>query len=419
MSEQIQLTKVVKSGNTITYQHTATPMLSRYMNGEMYCQYSMNVEDIPDGIAVIPFLADVLPFIWLTDSTVEVEEVDKDFYECVDEVREGYKEMYPMLSWGGLLKTKRIIDFQKDHTHKKSAIQLFSGGVDANTTFFRHLDEKPDFVTVWGGGDVRIRDVDGWKKVQSHIQDVADAYGVHAFFVKSNFFDLLNIDNLNQLVKASGDQWWHGFQHSLAMLGLSAPISMEYEHLYIASTYPAYLKGQYTVASDPIIDDHVRFNGVRTIHDGYEMDRQDKVHYLVKKMKEGYPVQLRVCWESDGGSNCCRCEKCYRTILEIVSESGDPNEMGFTWNRDGIKRCKRDMLHRIRTSQNNILFLRCITPRMQEQKKNGVIGDEYDWFIDLDFDDFNDYPAKKIYNFPLFVFARRVIRKIKRELAGI
>lgn len=412
MKGLLRVTKIMKQGNLIQYQHESSIEISRYIKEKLYCHYSKNIEAVPDSIAVLPFISDVLPFIWLTDSVIEVDEIDKDFFECVHKVREGYKEMYPMLSWGGKLKAKHIVDNRARGTSKKEAVQLFSSGVDAFTTFFRHFDEKPDFITVWGGGDVNINDVSGWKNVSEHIQKVAGEYGLQTFFIKSNFLEFLNIDNLNEIVLKSGDQWWHGFQHALALLGLSAPISMDYQRLYIASSYPAYMKGQYTLASDPSIDNHVKFNGIQVIHDGYELDRQDKVRYLVEKKEEGFPIGLRVCWESNGGSNCCSCEKCYRTILEIVSEGGNPNQMGFVWDYSSIRRCRRDMMFKIRTSQDNILFLRGITEHLQEQKSKGVIGTEYDWFCNLDFDHFNDLPIKKIYHYPLIRKIRYIFKKV-------
>ena len=38
-----------------------------------------------------------------------------------------------------------------------------------------------------------------------------------------------------------------------------------------------------------------------------------------------------MCWESSGGSNCCNCEKCWRTILGVYAEGFDPREFGFEY----------------------------------------------------------------------------------------
>lgn len=40
---------------------------------------------------------------------------------------------------------------------------------------------------------------------------------------------------------------------------------------------------------------------------------------------------MRVCWESTGGSNCCNCEKCWRTILALYAEGENSREYGFDY----------------------------------------------------------------------------------------
>jgi hypothetical protein len=58
-----------------------------------------------------------------------------------------------------------------------------------------------------------------------------------------------------------------------------------------------------------------------------------KIHNITQYSKEsGKKVPLRVCWESSGGSNCCNCEKCWRTILGIYAEGFEPKEFGFEYD---------------------------------------------------------------------------------------
>lgn len=415
MSERttIRLTRIIKNGKGIEFQHECSDDLKKYIKNSLFCQYNVGISNVPDSIVCIPFIANVLPIVWLTDSIIYVEELDKSFYECVNEVREGYKEMYPMLQFNGDVIVNRIVDNSASIAEGNESLQLFSGGVDAYTTFFRHLEKKPDLITVWGGGDVNLNDKKGWRNVSAHTKKVAKEYGVKSYFIRSNFVEVLNVSGLDELVSLSGDQWWHGFQHALALLGLSAPLAFKYKKLYIASSYPAYLKGKYTLASDPTIDNHIRYADCKVEHDGYELDRQDKVRILVNEKKsKGHNVTLRVCWESDGGNNCCRCEKCYRTILEIVSEGGDPNEFGFKWGRKDIKKCRWDFRNKIITSDDNILFLRGITEHLRKQKELGFIGDEYNWFFDIDFDRFNKYTTKKIYHCLPFKGVRKMLRLV-------
>ena len=136
-------------------------------------------------------------------------------------------------------------------------------------------------------------------------------------------------------MEKSGDGWWHGFQHGIGVICHAAPImySMGKKIAYFASTYTKEDKGKVTCASDPSIDNCVRFCGARVYHDGYELNRQEKIDKIVQFAEQsGIRVSLRVCWESKGGSNCCHCEKCWRTILGLYAAGADPREYGFHYN---------------------------------------------------------------------------------------
>ena len=43
-------------------------------------------------------------------------------------------------------------------------------------------------------------------------------------------------------------------------------------------------------------------------------------------------IPLRVCWISKGGTNCCNCEKCWRTILGVYAEGENPRNYGFNYS---------------------------------------------------------------------------------------
>ena len=129
---------------------------------------------------------------------------------------------------------------------------------------------------------------------------------------------------------ASGDNWYHGFQHGIGILGHVAPVTW---HEGIGTVYIASSNTEgtvYTCASDPSIDNFVRFCGAKVIHDGYEMDRQDKIQIIADySRKNGLQIPLHVCWEKRSGDNCCHCEKCWRTILGFYAAGEDPKQYGF------------------------------------------------------------------------------------------
>ena len=58
-------------------------------------------------------------------------------------------------------------------------------------------------------------------------------------------------------------------------------------------------------------------------------------------------IPLRVCWESSGGSNCCKCEKCYRTLFGIIAEKENPRKYGFNYTDKEFEEIVDDLKNRI------------------------------------------------------------------------
>lgn len=120
-------------------------------------------------------------------------------------------------------------------------------------------------------------------------------------------------------------------KHGIALLGHVAPYA--YLHnlsiVYIASSNCA-ADGKIRCASNPLIDNHVCFGRCKVVHDGFEYNRQDKLHNIVKFCRvTGHTIPLHVCWQSQSGGNCGHCEKCYRTIAGLLAEGENPEKYGF------------------------------------------------------------------------------------------
>lgn len=423
MMNRITLDDILVLGNTIEYRYTIEGDWKKYfqLDRTMRIEYGMDINVVPKSILAIPFLCNILPIVWLSDAELIVDEIDKDFYDNVPFIKNGYEQMYPMLKFVGNFTAKKIEKNQVQNQSKTAV--LFSGGVDAYTTLFRHLSEKPCLVTLWGA-DVRHADEKGWQNVIEHTRKMADSFSLDYTAVKTNFREIIAEGELDRLVRDSGDGWWHGFQHGIAIIAHMAPIAYVngLKTTYIASSFPEKMKGQYTCASDPIIDNYVKYCGCETVHDGYEMDRQEKIHFLVSKKAEGMPVWLRVCWQETGGKNCCRCEKCYRTILEIIAEGGNPNEYGFVWNDRAIRRCKWDMRYNYKMIRAPYSITQSYIPLQQLMKENREqIKDfeKYKWLVKMNFANFNNFPIKVIgRSFPAKV-ARKICRTIYRGIVKI
>lgn len=342
----LKIKNIIKNKNRIDYVYEADGKWKELinLNERMFSEYDFNIEEVPNSIAIIPFLSNILPISWVFNLAIEIEELDKTFFEGIPEIKNGYINMHKELPMLGNLKVNKL---EENLYEPENTGTLFSGGVDAFNTLFQHMEEKPILLTLWGA-DLKLDDIEGWSRVTEHHIDVAKKYGLKYSFIKTNFRTTLNYKALSGYVSSKvNGEWWHDFQHGIAILGNIAPIAYvkKMKTVYIASSNTIESRKKVVCASDPTIDNYVSYASCKVIHDGFEYTRQDKIHniceYLEKSNKED--VQLRVCWKSSGGENCCECEKCYRTILEILVEKKEPNNFGFDFTEEKRKKMMRNM----------------------------------------------------------------------------
>ena len=331
----IELLEIKIKNNKIRYIFSFSSELKKYFSGFPFeLEYPDNVESVPEGVLAIPFVANVLPLIWLSNSELIVPILDKQFYESIKAFKNGFIEMYPEASFRGVIKVSELVDCVPENNIENTA-ELFSGGLDAVTTMLRHIEERPVLVSIWGS-DIMYDNEEGWRKVEGAIENTAIQFDLHNVTIRSSFrrFDVEKelSDSYAPLLQRG---WWYGVKHGIGIISHAAPYA--YLHsiktLYIASSN-CIKDGKVRCASDPRIDNYVAFCGCRVIHDNYENSRQDKTEYLVRYRKDHNldQIPLHVCWKSSGGTNCAHCEKCYRTMVGFWIAGDDPRYYGFNYN---------------------------------------------------------------------------------------
>ena len=408
MPNKIVIDDIIINNNRITYNYTVTGEWKEAfkIDEAFYIEYSCNIKNVPKSVAVIPLLANLLPMAWVYDAAIYLPVCDEDFYYSIKDLKKGYEEMYPMMQ----LKGNIIVDeLQKNKCNGSGKAVFFSGGVDAFNTLVNHADERPTLLTVWGA-DVQFEDAIGWERVQKHLMQTAKSFGVGCVTIKSCFRRFLDEGVLTRKVKKSGDGWWHGFQHGIGIISHAAPVMyvLGSQTVYFASSFTAADKGKVTCASDPTIDNHVHFCGANVCHDGYEFNRQMKIHNIVQfSKKTGRKIALRVCWQSSGGSNCCNCEKCWRTILGIYAEGFDPKEFGFYYNNKQLF----ILANKMRYSGDKMFSALRYSPiqkAMQKNVKKNTLPKSIRWFYGINISILDEIP-----------FWCKAIRKAKRIVKAI
>ncbi len=375
----ITSTKTAKNRIDISFE-TSGEWSELFCGNSFYAEYETDLSALPPSLAVVPLMGTLLPLSWLFDGEIILEELDKDYFECIPQVKAGFSEMYPRMDFGGKVTVGKIVENKTENT---KYAQLFSGGLDAFHTLLANMDKKPLLVSIWGA-DITPDNENAWHVVEKHIKETKEQFSLDAEVIRSNLRELNTGKlHLSEELKKSGDGWWHGFQHGIGMLSLVAPLAYTkgLATLFIASSFTAKDKG-ITCSSDPKTDNFVRFCGCSVFHYGYESNRQDKTQLICEYAKEHHQnIPVRVCWESTDGKNCCACEKCYRTMLEFFAEGEDPRRFGFDYGDVPFAQ-QIEGLNRVETK---VKYLSESQVALRRNYKRNEVPRTIRWIYDKDF----------------------------------
>lgn len=388
----VKLDKIEINKNRVDYFFSVSDNLMKFFNEElhMFIDYDEDITDIPMSILVIPFVSNVMPLMWITNSTLWIEEIDRDYYDSLSNIRDAYQDMYINYKLRGVIISAKTI--RNKYEIKRPAALLFSGGLDAMATCIRISNQNPLLINIYGWYNNRIEPNNVFDSDKKNISEFAIKNSLQSKFIKSNFATFINANNVDKVYKKRlNDSWWHGLQHGMSFIGHAIPLAYKYniENIYIASSFS--LGGiRYSCSSDPAVDIEVKYASGGVIHDGCELNRQDKIRLAVEKkrnMNEEYP--LRVCSFND--ANCCKCEKCFRTILGLVAEGVNKDELsefGFYIEEDLKFYFNRLMDERIQffgVERESKVHWPDIKDRMIENKNNILEKEFIDWFLNYDF----------------------------------
>ena len=389
--------------NHIEYHFKVTGTLKPYFSTDtLFIEYQEDMSAIPQSILVIPFVACIIPLMWVTNTVMWVKEIDQTFYEAILSIHNAYQRLYSHFPLKGNLIPANFIENKLDE--KRESLLLFSGGLDANCTYTRIRKTNPLLFNIQGWYE-KLTDID--KAADADIRDVnkfAKHEGLDCTFAKSNFAVIVNEKLWGKNIRPKfGDSWWHGFNHSMAFISIAIPLAYKLgiKNIYIASSVPM---GEFCMcASNVTTDSEFRFANIgKCIHDGSELVRQDKIRTVVeyqKQTEKTYPI--RVCSFND--HNCCECEKCFRTVLGLVAEAVNVSDFGFNTEKPLKEHWEAVMYRRsglMSFKSERILHWPYIIPRMKVNyhKMNQEQKEFVDWFLSFDFDKAQKESRRRYYH---------------------
>jgi hypothetical protein len=372
--------------NNLVRFHLSREFSQKYVNEEFYVSYpkEVDVPNLPSSIVEAPLISYTIAIIWFSGEEYTIDEMDEDLYYSLKKVKEFFKRYFCNTSWNGELKPKRLV---KNILSKKGSRpgMLYTAGLDSTTTLCRHFDENPVLISFNDPNEIAA------DFAKNNNFDFYTIYVNHEQFLKRNYLNSLSCDI---------DDWLWDTSLGLGWIEIATPFlyAMGLPTFYIgsdnhwrANTFP---DGKVMHrACCPLIDENVSPMGLQVKHDPFDMTRVDKVKYISAFCRNRHlpKPKLTVCWQQkipgQATLNCHQCEKCFRTMLNIVATGEDPRDYGFTLS-------PKELFPRFRSFITNFKMktrvIYTLFRDIQEHIKKNIrklpndYRPFYKWFISLD-----------------------------------
>jgi len=356
----------------------------RYLLDDFYVEYdeSIDLGLLDPSITIIPFVANVIPIVWCSGKEYQIESLDAEFAASLEKIHTVYREIYPEVDWSGRLvvqtrvKNPPPIEIASSVSGPKLGV-LFSGGLDSVCTSLRHVGQPQLLITIWGAG-VALENIRGWEVYCREFSEFATGHGHQHATIKSNFLRFLFTTRL-KTVSRRIPNWWTYVQHGLGLTGLTAPLLRQEccTKLLMASSHTVDNKEAW--GAYHAIYQKLSWAGTHVVNDDYEVSRQAKIR-AIKEICEQQGTSkpaLKVCFSEtrSAGDNCCRCEKCLRTITGLLIEGEEPRVYGLGVTGEETLKRVEDGLRKFTLAMigNSVFYWREIQRRVREVLENDVL----------------------------------------------
>jgi len=318
MSGSISLDRIFHQDGRLVYQFNTS--LPYFRKKEFFIQYDGSRPGENESINAIPFAAVMAPVAWAAGAELRMPFLDREFALSLERCRERFRHWFAgrWLFDGGLT-TSRV-----SNPHEASGTaMLFSGGLDSLATYVKHREEKPILFTIFGA-DIPIVRTRFIEICKAHLDEFADKEKARLRYIQTDIRDILDFGRL----KRFSSNWYGEVAHGILLSSLTAPVGYDsFDRLLLAgSSYQAGYGG--VCGSDAQLMREVRWVGTQVALDSDDVGRCRKVGLYLKGREDLYKY-LRVCWMQFESLNCGRCEKCLRTICNLLVNGIDPELCNF------------------------------------------------------------------------------------------
>ncbi len=313
-----------------------TPLAER-MRQPFTIEYDADIDlrELDPSIVITPFLLNVIPLLWFLGGTCTVNSMDEDMFSTLEQIKEGFRTLYPNVPWEGRLvpDTLTSVPRRKNNTDL-SQVLFFSGGVDSTYSALNVDPGKTVLLTV-RGHDIAMNNDLAWDTVCSHVNSFASAFNFRTARVRANVFRLLRCGDIHKEYPVL-KPWYGMVQHGSGLAGLAFPLAVynSWDNVIFSSSVGEQVT-HVPWGSHPFLEPRLKVNGVKVISEGTELFWVDKVLAIVDFFSSNPGVArpfLRICLDDMNGNaigNCTLCEKCLRGIVSLMIKFEDPSDWGF------------------------------------------------------------------------------------------
>lgn len=328
----IRLESMEQKGSRIDYRFSTN--LPYFRKQEFFVEYDSLPEPLPEGVKAIPFAAMAAPIAWAAGADVEMGELDRRFAASLDRAREYFRRWFAgRWAFSGSLDARLV-----DHgASPERTGMLFSSGLDSLASYARHQASNPVLFTIFGA-DVPLSHSDFIALCRERLDGFAAAQAAEIRFIRTDVREAIHDERLRRFSKS----WYGEVAHGLLMTSLVAPSSHQsVKRLLVAScshrpgcTYPC--------GSERELVQSIGWASTSLENDAHDVSRARKISAYLKERPDLCSA-MRVCWMQFRSLNCGRCEKCLRTICELLASGIDPVACNFAPGADTLPGLRRRM----------------------------------------------------------------------------
>ena len=243
---------------------------------------------------------------------------------------------------------------------------------------------------------MRLTDDASHAELETYLNELTSHIGMDYCFIKTNAREMFDENALGYLCeRLLGHQrnhgWWASIAHVLSMSATVAPwlwLNRISTH-YIGSSYDGQIK-TLDANNDDIVN-AIKVCSCQLSMADSTMDRNAKIKKIIQyRQKTNAQIQLKVCWRRVAGKNCSACEKCYRTIMSIISNHANPNDYGFCVNTKVLHEIKKFL----KANTVNVGFWKTIQQSFVEEKDYWETIPEVSWILKIRLNSLSVYAHK-------------------------